>query len=202
MERRLNFTLRRSPQHPARIVERNAMNLVLEFKDWIINEDTKKYSCVMAVFDNPQLFISRTKKHVAEKDVFEEEGIEEESHATALYGLHTNDYKVVEDHIKGFKPFDISLGKVSKFDTHPNYDVLKVEVKGDQLFKLNKLLRQLPYTSKYDKYIPHCTLAYVHKGTCEDLIGNDYFIDKKIKVKELTFSSNVRKKTKIKLGQA
>jgi hypothetical protein len=176
------------------------MAIVLDFKEWVLNEGSQKYSCVMAVFDDNQPFVSWAKRHIPEKDVFPAEGFDEETHVTALYGLHTNDYKEVADHIRGFQPFEIRLGAVSKFDTHPEYDVIKIEVEGKKLFELNKLLRELPYTCKFDKYIPHCTLAYVYKGRCNNLVGNKHFAGRKVKVKELTFSSNVRKKTKIKLG--
>jgi 2'-5' RNA ligase len=170
--------------------------VILDFKDWIF-ESTKKYACVMAVFAHPKPFINWTEANVPQKDVYEEEGIEYEPHVTALYGLHTNDYQEVEKHIKGFKSFDVELGAVSKFDTHPDYDVLKLSVESKELKELNKLLKELPYTSKYDEYVPHCTLAYVKKGRCDELVGNKHFAGKKMRVNELTFSSDVRRKTKI-----
>jgi len=175
--------------------------ITLDFQTWILTEEEKKkYSCVMAVFADPKPFVTWARKHIPEKDIFPAEGFDEETHVTALYGLHTNEYKEVEDHIRGFKPFEITLGDVTKFDTHPEYDVIKIEVESKELRRLNKLLKELPYTSKYDTYIPHCTLAYVYKGKCNSLVGNEEFAGRKMKVNELTFSSNVRHKTKIKLG--
>ena len=171
--------------------------MFLEFKSWVVLESDQKFSCLMAYFDAPEI-IKWAKKHIKEKDVFEKEGFEADSHVTILYGFHTNNYKDVEKLLKNTKPFEVTLGKISKFKTNPNFDVLKTEVKSKELFKFCKTL---DFTSNFDEYKPHCTLAYVKKDRCEEFIGEDIFNDKKFKINELTFSTPDRVKTKIKLEQ-
>lgn len=173
----------------------------LNFKNWLLfeNSNTHKFSCVMANLDNEDLFVNWSKKNIATEDLCAEEGgIETEPHVTVLYGLHTNDYKKVEKHLKGVKSFDLTLGKVSKFESQ-NYDVLKTEVKSEALFKINELLKKLDFTSNFNTYVPHCTLSYVKKNSCDKLLGNKYFEGKKFKIKELVFSPSKGDKTKITL---
>jgi hypothetical protein len=62
------------------------------------------------------------------------------------------------------------------------------------------MLKKLPYTSKYKEYIPHCTLAYVEKNSCNHLLNNRQFDGKIIKVKQLVFSPSNGEKTKINLN--
>lgn len=173
----------------------------LNFKNWIISETAGKhsYSCVMANFPNPNSFINWSKKTIKKENLCEE-GIELEPHITCLYGLHTNDPVEISLVIKKVKQFSIKLGRISKF-SNEKFDVLKIEVNGKELHNLNKLLCKLDYTSDFDKYIPHCTLAYVKKGSCDDLIGDKYFEGKAIKIKELVFSSANGEKTIIGLNK-
>ena len=174
---------------------------MLNFKSWLFNEDkSHSYSCVMANFPNPNEFINWSKKHIDHKDLYlQEGGIEKTPHVTVLYGLHTTEHNEIADLIKNIKPFQIKLGSVSKFAAE-KYDVLKIEVKSKELFKLNQLLKRLPYTSKFKEYVPHCTLAYVEKDTCDNLIGDKQFEGKTINVSELVFSPSSGEKTKITLN--
>ncbi len=172
--------------------------MILDFKNWVMTEATHSFSCVMATLDSKSI-VDWAKKHIKEEDFYEPEGgLEEESHVTVLYGLHTSKPDEVKKILKNIKPFRIRLGKISKFEA-AEYDVLKIEVEGVVLRKLNKEFKKLPYTSKFPTYIPHCTLAYVKKGTCKDLVGNRDFSGKSINIKEIVFSSSTREKTIIEL---
>lgn len=173
---------------------------MLKFKNWIISEGYD-YSCVMADFDFDKL-INWAKKNIPEDCLYYKEnkdGYETDPHVTVLYGLHTVDPNDVKELLKNQKPFEIKLGKISIFDTNPDYDVLKIEVESDILRKLNDKLKDLPYTNSFKSYKPHCTIAYIKKDKCKDLIGNKTFYGKKFKIKELTFSGRDNKKTKISL---
>jgi 2'-5' RNA ligase len=53
-----------------------------------------------------------------------------------------------------------------------DYDVLKINVKSEKLKELNELTKSnLNYTSQYNDYKPHLTLAYLKKGKGLDYIN-------------------------------
>ena len=96
-------------------------------------------------------------------------GIENECHITLLYGLHddvTNDK--VKEIIKNFlsTPIQVELSGLSCF-SNDEYDVIKFDVESDILHQINAELKKLPYTTQFDEYHPHMTLAYVKKGAGE-----------------------------------
>ncbi len=152
---------------------------MLDFKEWLLTEvANRKFSCVMASIDDKSI-VQWTRNHIDKKDLYEPEGgIEKESHVTILYGLHTNNPDDIKPISQNIKPFEIKLGKISKFEA-PEYDVLKIEVISSNLHRFNKKLKELEYTSKYKEYIPHCTLAYIKKGSCSELLWSKNFQNKK-----------------------
>jgi 2'-5' RNA ligase len=95
--------------------------------------------------------------------------------------------------------FEVRLGVISIFD-NDRFDVVKVEALGSGLHKFNSLLASnLYYSQMYKTYSPHITIAYIKKGTCRNLIGNEIFKDKTWKASSIIFSSRNRTKTKIPL---
>jgi 2'-5' RNA ligase len=127
-------------------------------------------------------------------------GREAEPHVTVLFGLHTN----VPDEIREFmakqKQFEIALDQISLFVDAPKYDVVKIDIHSPELIALNKkLAERFEHTSKYD-YKPHCTIAYVVKGSCNKLNGSKDLSGIKVKVKEILFSDKFRDKTKMSLS--
>lgn len=179
----------------------------MNFREWFLLEKLGKqysYSCVLAAFkQNDAIPIIRWSKDNISDSVLcvdgDGKGRENEIHVTVLYGLHTNSVSDVEKIIKDVQPFQITLGKISKFDTNPNYDVIKISVTGPKLHALNTSLRSLDHTSNYDKYVPHCTVAYVKKGRCDNLMGNQDFEGKKVQIDSITFSPAEGEKRKIRL---
>ena len=179
----------------------------MKFKQWLLTEAKKKeysFSSTQIDFDDNdrKKILSWSRKNIPHsKLVFNDhaEGRETNTHVTVLYGLHTITPEPVQKVVKKIKPFHIKLGKISKFEG-VDYDVIKVDVVSSDLFKANKELAKLPHTSKY-KYSPHCTIAYVKKGSCDHLLGQEMFKGLVIPVKEITFSSKKGNKTKIKLDK-
>lgn len=140
----------------------------------VLLEYTKKekkpydFGCMMLYYDIPEWnkFLST----IDVKDLYEEEdnnqfGLEHEPHVTILYGLHSDKIEDDElfDVLSGFNP-KISLKNISLFN-NPNYDVVKFDVEGDELFDMNKTLTdRFPYSTDYPDYHPHSTIAYVKPG--------------------------------------
>lgn len=115
--------------------------------------------------------------------LFEDEdggkGREDEPHITVKYGLLT---KVVPDELKKIAqttaPFPITLGKVSLFN-NPKFDVVKLDVESPALHELNRRVSDaVPHEDTYPDYKPHATLAYVQKGSCDHLVGENPFKEK------------------------
>jgi len=160
------------------------------------------YSCVMLMFpsEDAKNVLDWSKQHIPDDKIFEDDdkGREDEIHVTVLYGLHTNESGPVEEIMESHEGFEIELGEISKFESK-DYDVIKIGISGEALHKANKTLRELDFTSNYDEYKPHCTIAYVKKGSCDDLLGNKDFTGQKVPVKELVFSPAEGDRTKIAL---
>lgn len=167
------------------------------------NKITYDYSCVM--YELPKkmtnLILEWSKKNISEECLYtkykQAEGRVRNIHVTVLYGLHTNNFEKVQKIINFFDYTKIELGKISKFQ-NKKFDVIKIEVKGSNLLSMNKKLKELDHTCEYSNYIPHCTLAYVKKNSCDHLIGDKYFLGKKILLKNLIFSSPKNGKFKLK----
>lgn len=131
----------------------------------------------------------------------EKYGREDEMHITVKYGLHTTSLKRVKKVLEGFGSFKISLGKISRFvPKDKEYDVVKIEIDGEGLHELHKKLGDaLENSDEHPVYRPHCTLAYVKKGRCSQLSGENGLAGKTALVKELVFSSKNGDKSIIKL---
>jgi 2'-5' RNA ligase len=141
------------------------------------------YSCLM--LDCQFLYNEIEKMHneICPCDISEEHGLEKESHITVLYGLHCDKFSTVLNKVDlnvcRFKIKDISLFENEK------YDILKFGIESPDLHKINKELRErLPYTSSFDVYHAHLTIAYLKPGT-----GKNY-LKLKNKLIGKTFSSD------------
>lgn len=129
-------------------------------------------------------------------------GREDEIHVTVLYGLHSQSSKETRMVVKDVKPFEIELGKIKIFDTSDFFDVVMIDVKSDELHKLNRKLRyKVNYTNKYSKYQPHVTIAYVKHGNGKQYVGNTSFEKKKFIANHVVFSSKAGEKEKIKINE-
>jgi len=104
-------------------------------------------------------------------------GREREPHVTVKYGLLSPDIpEELRQICKETPPFPVFLGTVSLFTTNPEFDVVKIDVESPWLRKLNQQISDtLPHEDTHPEYKPHLTLAYVEKGACDHLVGDDPF---------------------------
>ena len=160
----------------------------------------RSYSCTLVrVPAKVKQAIEEFQKSIPVGDLYTEEeghGLEDDPHITVLYGTHTNDGSVIKKAIDdnfSKSTLAITLGKTSLFD-NPKFDVLKMEVVSKDLAELNAAMKKaLPFTSDYEGYTPHCTVAYLKKGKAAP------FVDKEVSttsftVSEYIFSDNNSKK--------
>lgn len=142
-----------------------------------------KYSCAMLNL-SPQvgrLIREWAEKHIPIDRLYVNEdygidGYEYTPHVTIKYGLHDITPDNLIKLVDGCGPIKLLFGKVTKFDSNPEFDVIKISIAGDKLIKLNNLISDnLVNTDEYDEYSPHATIAYVKKGSCDELISNDFF---------------------------
>lgn len=139
-------------------------------------------------------------KKIKESDLAGD-GLESEYHVTVKYGLTSNELAEVEGAFpKG--PVEIEFGKVSRFDSSPDFDVIKIEVFGDELFEAHLELSELPSEDSHAGfYRGHATLGYVKKNACSELDGNDEFDGERVMLDTLIWSPAEGDKKEIKLGQ-
>jgi len=158
---------------------------------------TYKYSCaLLPLSDN----VSAILKYWARKMIPEEclyinpdegiDGYEFTPHVTVKYGLHDDTPDKLIEICDGCGPITVEFGKVDKFDTNPNFDVIKVNIESEQLRILNDLISgKMEHDEKWDAYRPHATLAYVKKDKCEDLVKSGFFTKLNDVVDQICFSS-------------
>lgn len=125
-----------------------------------------EYGCVMLYFNFPTMKILH--RAIKPEDLYTEEGsrsfgLEREPHVTLLYGLHDGvEVSEVEELVQTYPFSRCRLYNASLFENE--YDVLKFNVEGINLYTCNKLLKGLPHTNNFPDYRPHTTIAYLKKG--------------------------------------
>jgi 2'-5' RNA ligase len=153
-----------------------------KFKE-VINEGSSghDYGCVMLYLDVPKTWWEDGTEGIKKEDVYEPEGDRDygiqpydEVHVTILYGLHASiPDEDIEKLIDTMTAPEVTLKKISMFDNaDKGFDVVKFDVEGEDLFKMNKAFAEMPHTTDYPDYHPHVTIAYVEAGT-----GKDYTTD-------------------------
>ncbi len=174
------------------------------FKEYFIFKEYKdnyKYASLMSVLheDLKNKIKVWSEKNIANKHLYYDadgsKGREDNSHITVVYGFKNKDLTAIKSVVKKFGEFDISLDKIGKFSSKEGYDVIKINVISKKLLELHEKASKVPHFSTYSEFSPHCTIAYVKPNSCDNLIGNDYFKDIKINVKELSFHSTEKEET-------
>lgn len=158
------------------------------------------YSCLM--IDYPPELVDKViewgTQNIPDDVVYDPEeskrsfGRENHIHTTVAYGIdpevESGQIKVVVGELG--HPVRVRLGKVSKFDTDPNYDVIKIEVEGQDLHDLHKAIEDqigVPGNT-FPEYKPHLTIAYVLKGSCDELLGQTPFEGQEFELDAFDFS--------------
>lgn len=101
-------------------------------------------------------------------------GRETKIHCTILGGIHTSNFYPLYELLINESPFTIQLGNITCFQ-NCKFDVVKVDVIGGDLYRLNQQLKKkLDVTETYS-YDPHITIAYVKQGTGKQFIGSTQF---------------------------
>lgn len=134
-------------------------------------ESRYDYGCVMANIDedDSRKLIDFNYKTISEDILYIDEddnsfGREQHPHVTIKYGLvqsYTEDQ--IRQLLRQVTPFDIQVRGISIFENE-KFDVVKFDVDGPELRKLNEIFSSLPNHDKYPTYNPHMTIAYVKKG--------------------------------------
>lgn len=128
-----------------------------------------EYGCLMLYFDIPNW--KNVTDIISEEDIYDEPtyGIETDPHVTLLFGLHDDEVEVedLKRAVRKYanKPIKVQASGISSFQNeNAPYDVIKFDIEGDVLHKINKELKNYPHTSSFPDYHPHMTIAYVKKG--------------------------------------
>ena len=122
--------------------------------------------CVMMKLDIPDW--NEVCSFIKKEDVYEQEdkGIVDDPHVTVLYGYYSfvspNDVVKV---LRTLKQPTVEFGDIGVFENNPEFDVVMIKVKSDNLAEMNLSLSALPHETTYSDYKPHVTIAYVKKGT-------------------------------------
>ena len=146
------------------------MKLSDTFKELIKESSGHDYGCVMIYLPIEEV-VWKNIRQIKEEDVYEPEGDRSygiqpynEAHVTILYGLHSDiPDETIEELVKKMTAPEVTLKNITLFQNE-NFDVVKFDVEGEELHKMNKMFTELPHTTDYPDYHPHCTIAYVKPG--------------------------------------
>lgn len=160
-------------------------------------EHVYTYSCAMLPVGDEATSLMKywAMKHIPEDCLYinPDEGIdgyESTPHVTVKYGLHDTEPHGLIDLLQGIGPIPLKFGNVTKFDTNPNFDVIKIDIDGDKLRFINGIISDnFAHSDSFPEYKPHATLAYVKKGSCDHLVDNDFFDKLNDKVDIMEFAS-------------
>ena len=174
------------------------MNIKKELRKELIKESTgHDYGCVMLYLPIEKEWWDGITKGIKEDDVYSPEGERDygiqppnEIHVTILYGLHADiPDEDIENFIDNMTAPEVTLDKVSIFDNaDKGFDVLKFDVEGKELFKMNKDFAKMPHTTDYPDYHPHVTIAYLKAGTGQDYADKMNKAGKSLKPTKIVYS--------------
>jgi hypothetical protein len=163
----------------------------------IANDGEHEWNCLM--IDYPEDMASKViawgEKNIDDDNLYIDKedpsyGREKHIHTTISYGIKPDiDFEKIKDECN-LKPLNVSLGEVSKFDTDDKFDVIKITVEGSDLHDLHKKIEDeigCPGNT-YPDYKPHLTIAYVKKGSCDNLLGSAPFKGEKFILNNYDYS--------------
>jgi len=159
---------------------------------------TAPYGCLMAkVADSHSKKIIEFGNKIISDDILfvenNEFGREIDPHVTIKYGFDPDLTELeIRRVIKGVKPFQVRILKLSLFNNNPKYDVVKFDVDSPVLHQVRKLCDTYPNRDTFPEYHPHLTLAYVQKGTFDPQGKN---ITMSVPVREIYYSPGIGEKS-------
>lgn len=174
-------------------------------------EEKAKYSygCVMLDVTNADSIdiIRKMQDLIDDEDLYNDPenpnrfGKQDDVHITALYGLvsEQDDENAatpedIEKTVIEYKPFTVQISEISMFDNE-KFDVVKIAVvPSDELVALHEELKEFPYKSDFDVYVPHITLAYCLKGTGKKYLKKFKDIITIENIKDITYSTADKQK--------
>lgn len=118
------------------------------------------------------------------------DGREQKPHTTVLFGLEEDqDLEAIRKHCADLPPVKFKIGNISAFRNEDKpYDVLKAEVLSEDMMALHYWIRGNFKNKCEFPFAGHITLAYIKKGTCQDLEGPCDWTGTKYTCDTLTFS--------------
>ena len=155
------------------------------------------YGCVMARIDEDaaRKLLDFNYKMISEDLIYKEGndfGREQNPHITVKYGLvQSYNEEQMKYLLRNVTPFDIEVQGISIFE-NDKFDVVKFDVDGKDLRKLNEMFSTLPNHDEHPLYHPHMTLAYVQKGMGKKFIKSPGKFAK-VRVKTLEYSDRGEK---------
>jgi hypothetical protein len=148
------------------------IRLAMRAQALLLTASSPKFGCLMAMLPSLESDVPNWAVDNIPASDLHPEGIEQETHATALYGFPL-DFNVagLREFLAAWPPIKLKLGELSRFEC-PEYDVIKFTVISPDLVKLHSALVDKFFggvePSKWE-YNPHVTVAYVNKGAAKAL---------------------------------
>lgn len=136
--------------------------------------EKERYAFLMVEYETPEIMQS-IRDSVKGCDLYvsddDEYGFPDNTHVTLAACLPNDvDIDMLKSFLRPIYEYAVLAVNVSKFDSNPEYDVLKFDVASDVLSDTNaNITGAIPTYSEFKEYHPHATIAYVKKGTCESL---------------------------------
>ncbi len=142
----------------------------------IVKASTPKFGCLMAMLPSLETTIPNWAADNISSDTLAADGIETETHCTVLYGFNLDfDSEKLVKMLSSSGAMKVKIGKLSRFEC-PEYDVIKFTVISQDIRDVNKKLNKEfsdEITPSQWKFNPHITVAYVKKGTNQNLNASE-----------------------------
>ncbi len=164
------------------------------------------YGCLMAILpkDISEEILYWSNEYIPDRHLGEG-GREDTPHITIKYGFRDSSPETVQalkDLVQSTGPISVKLGVFSLFRGNKDGDVLKVGITSFQLNELNRVITQsFDCEDKYPDYKPHVTIAYINPNFASAwTVLPASFLNRKVTIIEVEWSSPEGKKTRIPLG--
>lgn len=133
-----------------------------------------KYAFLMIKYDTPQI-IKELWDNIDDGIIYDTDehkyGIEKESHITVAPCLDNDvDINKLKEILGDISNYSAYITNISKFINNQDYDVLKCDIACASMLDANANIKGVfPLHTEYSEYHPHMTVAYLKKGSGENL---------------------------------